>query len=310
MFLKKFALALLAVGALAALVPAARATPIIYVTSVAGPGTVDAVDIGTNSVKTVIPVTNGGDSLVFAPNGDIIYDDESNGGQVRRFNRGTMTSTPLATGLAGGVADLTLEPSRTSVLASGAGVIYRVFLSGGFTPLAGSTTFGARGLAYDSAGRLWANVNDNAIDQLDPTTGAILHSYATVGGDGLTFDSFTGKLYFSQVSANPGSIYSFDPNNPGAGATALPNSGISIPDGLTSDGMGNLYIASFGDGYIYQYNFGTQMLTQHTFVAGLDDLAPLSGLGSPTPEPSTLILMGGVSLGLVGYGCYRRKRAA
>ena len=51
MFLKKFALALLAVGALAALVPAARATPIIYVTSVAGPGTVDATGgVVTNSV--------------------------------------------------------------------------------------------------------------------------------------------------------------------------------------------------------------------------------------------------------------------
>jgi hypothetical protein len=85
------------------------------------------------------------------------------------------------------------------------------------------------------------------------------------------------------------------------------------PDGLTSNGKGLLYLASEqnnGDQRIWQYNLNTDKLTQlgKTTFKGLDDLAPSSGPGSPTPEPASLVLMGLGGVGLGGYALRQRKR--
>jgi hypothetical protein len=45
--------------------------------------------------------------------------------------------------------------------------------------------------------------------------------------------------------------------------------------------------------------------SSHVFGGGSFLFAPAT-----TPEPSTFVLMGGVGLGLIGYGWYRRKRPA
>src|SRR5262249_46966054 len=99
-----------------------------------------------------------------------------------------------------------------------------------------------------------------------------------------------------------------DPTAVNLMTTLVPNTaGLPGPDGIVSDGAGNLFIASRGNSHIYQYNLTTNTLTQRTLVNGLDDLAPASGLGAPAaPEPSTLA---GAALGaLMSAGYVWRKR--
>jgi PEP-CTERM motif len=284
----------------------ARADQILYATSIAGSGTIYQVDIDTNTLTPVITNTGKADSMIFTPGNNIIY---GNGvaGQVIEFNTVTHMSTVLAGGFSKELADLSLEPGGTSVLVSdrGTGDLSRVFLSGGSTIVGsyGAGLEGLNGTAHDSSGRLFASVGDQ-VDQLNPVTGAVLRSVPVPYADGMTYDSYSGKIYVASFSTN--SLYSIDPTTLVATPVA---SGFAGPDGITADGNGNIFVASFDTGHIYQYDEISGLVTQRTFVNGLDDLAPASGLGSPTPEPSTLV-MAATGL-LAGAGAaWRRRRAA
>jgi DNA-binding beta-propeller fold protein YncE len=310
MFLRRFGPPVLALGALVALTTTARANPILYATSLEGQ-TIDRVDLGTNSVTPVVNPTFGQpDSLIFAPGGNIVYSSIS-AGTIQLFNVTTHTDMTLASGLAA-PQDLELDPGGTTVTFSnaGPGQVERVSLSGGGASLLHTYGGNTTGLVYDPLGRLFLNVDNGggSINQIDPTTGAVLHSsmQSLPNLDGLTYDPFTHLLYATALGTSQ--IYAIDPNT--LVATLLPNSGVPRPDGVVADGLGHLFVASRGDFHIYEYDLGTNQLTQRTMLFGLDDLAPLVGLGAPTPEPSTLLLMGSISLGMVGYRWYRRQRAA
>ncbi len=119
-------------------------------------------------------------------------------------------------------------------------------------------------------------------------------------------------FYASSLFGN--AIYSIDPNNLSNVVNVTGHLGIIPgPDGITSDGLGNIFIASsdsLGDSHVYQLDLINNTLTQNVMVPGLDDLAPASGLGSAAPEPSSLVLG---AFGLIGTtaGLFirRRKRA-
>jgi DNA-binding beta-propeller fold protein YncE len=150
------------------------------------------------------------------------------------------------------------------------------------------------------------------VAQIDPVTGAILATSPGLNDlDGLVYDPYSGLLYATSYLGN--TIYSIDPNNlsnvqnllGGTGTGGLPS-----PDGITTDGIGDLFIASSeygGDSHIYQYNLVTHVLTQETYVNGLDDLAPASGLGA-LPEPSGLVLVGAGAIGLLSYAWRKRRQ--
>jgi DNA-binding beta-propeller fold protein YncE len=148
------------------------------------------------------------------------------------------------------------------------------------------------------------------VAEINPTTGAILATSPDLDSlDGLTFDPYTGLLYATSVFGNL--VYSIDPNNLSVVHDVTSKIGsIPGPDGITTDGVGNIYIASsgsLGDSHIYQLDLINQTLTQKTFVNGLDDLAPLSGLGS-IPEPSSFVLAGFGFAVLAAWHWRRRKR--
>jgi sugar lactone lactonase YvrE len=263
------------------------------------------IDTVSNSVTTVATTPGNPDSLIF--NGqNIIYTDEGPSHALREIDLVTHTDTILSSQFAI-PADLTLTPDGRSVLVSDfAGAIIRYDLQSRTSTVFSSPGGNPEGLVFDSTGRLFANLGNRSggpagtfVAQLDPLTGAILRMSPGLDSlDGLTMDTTSGLLY--GTSRQSGAVYSINPNNLSIVNTILPAGTLTTPDGITSDGAGNLFIAVQGNSRIYQYNIASRSLTPETVVPGtLDDLAPASGLGSPVPEPSSAVLLGiGVAAGL------------
>ena len=285
---------------------------IVYGTSIEG-ANLFRYDTTTNVVTTV---TNLGligrmaDSMVFDNSGRIIYSSIYTG-EVRRFDPTSNTDTLLANGL-NNPADLLLEPGGNSVLVSeySGGKIDRINLTTNAVTTLGNYGGNPEGLAYDSAGRLYANLGcrecgstGKYIAELNPTTGAVIRTSGGLNSlDGLTFDSVTGKLFASSLYGN--GLYAVDTGT--LAATAIKFGSISLPDGIASDNAGNLFLASRGNFTIYEYNIASDTLSPLKYIYGLDDLAPVAGLGAASvPEPFTLSLLG---LGLAGLGFAKRRK--
>jgi sugar lactone lactonase YvrE len=260
------------------------ADTIVYATSYYN-SQIWAANITTQTSMLIDTTPNRPDSLIFDANGNIVY-GLLDIGELWRFD-GT-TNTKLVVGL-GHPADLTLEPSKASVLIAdytpGAARILRyVFGQGSATKLApppGQGNFGrVDGLAYDNNGRLFAVINENAVYQIDPGDGHTIKKLEGISGtlDGMTFDPVTGALW---VSANSNAGVIEIPTDL-SGFTSFASGQIPNPDGLASDGDGNIIVASAstGTGYIYQYNISTGSVTRKNPIDGLDDIAPLTGLGA------------------------------
>jgi len=303
-----FGLLVLFIGWL--LVGRAQAT-ILYATSISG-SQIDQVDTTTNVVTPYLNTLSAPDSIIFDSTGNILYTTVYTG-QVVRYNPITTMSTSLASGLSN-AADMVLEPGGNSMLVSefGNGNIDRINLvTRSFTTLT-TGTGNPEGLAYDGT-KLFANIgyrgggpSGKEVAEIDPVTGAILATSPGLNSlDGLTYDPYSGLLYASSLFGN--FVYSIDPNNLNIVQNVTGTLGIvPAPDGITTDGVGNIFIASSdsgGDSHIYQLNLINHTLTQDTFVNGLDDLAPAFGGGS-IPEPSSLALLG---LGGFAFGIRPRR---
>jgi streptogramin lyase len=290
----------------------ARAT-ILYTTSNSGYSEIDQVNTIPQTVSTYLNInaSNQPDSIIFDSSGNVIY-SAFTAGEVIRYDPITTVSTILATGLST-PADMVLEPGGNTLLVSGfsSGDIDRVNLNTlSVTPL--STGLGnPEGLAYVGS-KLFVNIgyrgggpNGKAVAEINPVTGAIITTTTGLNSlDGLTYDPYSGLLYASSLFGNL--VYSIDPNNLANVQIATGTGIVPGPDGITADGIGNIFIASSasdGDSHVYQLNLISHALTQNAFVPGLDDLAPASGLGS-IPEPSTFALAG---LGVFGLGFTRRR---
>jgi sugar lactone lactonase YvrE len=261
------------------------------------------------------------DSLFFDPSGRVIY-DELFDGIVRAYDPNTKTNATLYSQSGSQLIDLALEPNLKSFLVSDANnnQLHRIALGGGLINnlnVMYTSTLSGRpdGIIYDSKGNLFVNVSTGFtntpthIEQINPTTGAIIQS-ATINGiflDGLTYDSFTGMLWASDY--NHGKLVEIDPSNL-SNYTVFAPTGAAIanfgPDGVVSDGLGNLFVASRANNTIIQYDITSNKATAVGTVDGLDDLAPVSGLGAPSvPEPSSMVLLG---IGGFGLLCYRLRR--
>jgi DNA-binding beta-propeller fold protein YncE len=305
---------LLALLALLALTPSGRADVLAYVT---GGNTIYVWDTTTNRVTPVTNSVNGGslDSLILDNNGNIFYSIIGNSSQIGQYNLNTHSNTLLTSAAGPGVADMALEPGLTTFLVSNAfgTTISRVTIS---TGAVSNLSEGLRpdGLAYDNNGHLFAVLGLTEVAQLNPTTGAILKTISTPNQpDGLTFDPDTGKLY---VSSDGGGFYTLPTDLSGATFTSVPGS--PVFDGIASAGN-LLYFVVRGQGGLV-YNLNTGLITEVSpTIGGADDIAPVAGLGSgvppPTtpaaavPEPSGLVLLG-AGLAVLAMRAVRRKAAA
>ena len=275
---------------------AAGPEPILYASDL-NKAQIYKVDKTTGALLETIPVSEPVDSLIFDSHNHILYSafDANGVGQVRMVDPtiGISSDTLLAT-VGNRAVDLALVPGGDSVLVTSqsTGKIYEVSLT---NPGQAPTTFGsgqyAGGIVYDQAGRLYA-VSGSKIVELDPATFQVIASSGALAGlDGLAFDPSTGDLFAGSRSINPDSgregFYelSLQPDSfLQAKLITSPSFPTTFdPDGLETDGEGNLYLASEqarGDNKIYRYNLFTDQLTALTSpLPGLDDLVPLSGGG-------------------------------
>ena len=285
----------------------------LYATSISG-NEIYQVDTVGNTVTPYLNTVYAADSVMFDSSQNVIY-TRINQGEVRLYNPNSAIDSLIAGGFTG-PADIALEPGGGTMLVSEfyGGRIDRINLTTHVvTTLLTTVGSGPEGLAYDGS-RLFANLGVRStgaqkyVAEIDPVTGAILAQSPLLSSlDGLTYDPYSGRLFASSVFGN--TVYEFDPNNlNNVQDLSLKLGSIPGPDGITTDGIGNIFVASTGapDGYVYQIDLIGQTLTQKQYVPGLDDLAPASGLGSGTvPEPLTMFAVG---MGIAGLGGYIRRR--
>ena len=270
---------------------------LLYATSI-NTGIIYSVNTVTHAVT---PVFNTGaplDSLFFDPSGRIVYSQLDNG-TVKAFNPVTLSNVTLASGLTSPI-DMALLPDDTFVVSDSTANLVRVSLFG--LGVLSSANVGSRpdGVIAMPDETLYVNVsggfqvNNSRVEHID-TAGNIINSSANTGVflDGLTYDSFSGFLYASDY--NNGRIARIDPVTMAVTFLTPLGAALDQPDGITSDGSGDLFVASRANSDVIQYNIATNTDSIVGTINGLDDLAPASGLGAPSvPEPNSIILMSSV----------------
>jgi hypothetical protein len=186
------------------------------------------------------------------------------------------------------------------------------------TPISGGDT-GVTQIAFADNGKVFyvnggPNGNGN-VGLIDPSTGATVRLATTVlAAHGIIVDPYSGLIDLFGA----GNIATIDPTTNAISASVHPTGAAGDFDQGAPDGFGHALIAGSGGFTFIDYE-GTSILTPN-FVAFLtsgdgvgfgnvDDIAPLSGLGSQTntPLPAALPLFAS-GAGVLGYFGWRRKR--
>ncbi len=257
------------------------------------------LNFSTGQLTTLYNIGGQPDDCTLGPNGQIIY-GVPNAGTISMFDPATGVNTLLASGIFGS-RDLTLEPGGQTLLISKVAAppsIYRYsFLTNTATVLFPKTKgiTSISGTAYDAYGNLYAIASGNSIIQLNPVTGAIIstltlqpHNGAN-GGDGLTYDSYTNSLWATTTgkSVNGWGLVQIPVQQSGFVSTTdfsfYPLS-LGAPDGIKSDGNGNLYIGAIHTAMVY--NIPSGKLTENVVTKGADGVALVPGTYSSAERRS------------------------
>ena len=271
----------LALALLLCLVPASWSQK-LYATSEAAQQLAE-VDMSTGVVAVLFNTISTPDSLIVDSLGRILYTTQKIG-TVSIFDPSNGSNSIVVGGLSY-PRDLIFDPGQSSILVSnfGKGEIDRVnLLTGTLTPL--TTKLGTvDGLAYGPKGELFAVINHHTqIARIDPKSGAILktltvvtnHTVSYYGLDGLTYDAYTGHLWATDVGAGANCLVEI-----GTGLTAFKLhqvGNLPTPDGVISDGKGNLYIG-VNLAKVFAYNIPTDKITAMVKVKNVDDVALVPG---------------------------------
>jgi DNA-binding beta-propeller fold protein YncE len=295
--------------AVCAMTPIAHAATLFW-TNISG-NTINKTATPGPVTTTIFSGATSPDSLIFDLTGsNILYTDLFSGG-VHEVGVNGLGDTQLASNAQLGgstfVQDLALEPGGGSVLVSTTdiGNLYRINLTTHAVTLVANLGSGLRGITYDGSGHLFAVItNTGTVEHINPTTGAVITSKTVLGGiiDGITFDSVTGNLFV----ANAGSV-SILPTSLATVSTLI-CSVCNFIDGIESDGAGLIYLADSSAGAIRQCTTAIASCATFATTPGLDDIAPVSGLGAPpgVPEPSSVLLLS-TGLGLALLWKFRRR---
>ena len=243
----------------------------------------DSVNFTTGTVTDIYDIGGRPDSLLVTSGGQILY-TVSSLGTLQMFNPTTKLDSILANFGTANPRDMVFDPSGTSILISlyGSGRLARYNLVTGTVtifPAKGRIGRTLDGLAYDPAGNLFAVVSHNTLCQLNPNTGAILQTLVlephlnSNGGDGLVYDSYTKNLWLTHDGTLGNGLIEIpltESNPPVLGTPILLQTGnLHVPDGIISDGKGNLYIGE-GLQFLTQYSIPSNAIVKRLLVKGID----------------------------------------
>lgn len=244
----------------------------------------EKLDFTSGLVTTLYHIGAKPDDLVLNSQGQLIYSVGGTLGDIHLFDPVTGSDTVLVSGLKY-ARDLTIEPGGASMLISlyVQGEIVRFNFVTGTTTVLFKKKGTVDGTAYDASGNLFAVANHNTVVQIDPVTGAVLKTLVLEphvgvnGGDGMTYDSYTGQLWIShdgKLATGPeGGLIEIPTDL--SGFTSYQTGKINDPDGIKSDGKGNLYIGAIWTAI--EYNIPTDTVVKSVNVKGADGVALVPG---------------------------------
>jgi hypothetical protein len=220
------------------------------------------------------------DSLILNSQGQMIY-SASNAGQVWLYDPTTGANTLLAGGLYN-PRDLAIEPGGATMLIAnyGRGQILRYNFSSGTVTILAKKLVTVDGIAYDPHGDLFAVVGRHQVCQIDPLAGTLLKcivlepKYRVNGGDGMVYDSYSGQLWVTHVGTQGNGLIEIPTDL--STQTWFQTGKIPVPDGIVSDGQGNLFIGAALQS-IVEYNIPTDTIVKTVKAKGVDDLVLVPG---------------------------------
>ena len=149
---------------------------------------------------------------------------------------------PILLGIIAGLAWLaTPAGSHAATIYVGEDGDVRIFAPDGTISVVGVTSGKISGLAFDSAGNLFAaspSREVHSIYKITPDGGQSLFASGLHGPHSLAFDS-TGNLYVSEFLSN--TIEKFTPSGT---RSVFASTGLNYPVGLAFDSAGNLFVAN------------------------------------------------------------------
>jgi ligand-binding sensor domain-containing protein len=246
-----------------------------------GKGLLQLLDLNSNppQVTTLYSVGAKLDDLILNSAGQLIY--STNAG-VDLYDPVTGQNTELVS--LKNALDLMIEPGgQTMLIAVYTGQILRYNFATGATTVLLKVHETFDGIAYDPYGNLYAVAGHNTIIQIDPVAGAILNTlvlephHGINGGDGMTYDSYTGCLWVTHDGTTGNGLLQIPITAAGLGSTFsfYPTPLVHAPDGIKSDGKGNLYIGAIWT--LAVYNIPTNTITQNVTVKGADGVSLVPG---------------------------------
>jgi len=193
------------------------------------------------------------------------------------------------------------------------GVVTEIPTGGGpaTTVVDGSNSPGtafATGLAFDSVGNLYvaSAINDTVTKVTFSSPGVVNSGTTFVSGlnfpAGIAFDSAGNLLVVNQ---NTSQILKFGPTGTPLGAVITDGNSLDIPEAVTVDSLGNLWVTDYGSGAVKEYDSLGNLLNTFTGNGIMGPCYITTELAVPEPSAYALLTAG---LGLLFF-VTRRKTA-